>query len=516
GRSGARDHPVARRGVHRPPRERGLPARWPSVGGARGGRHGRGGVRPRERPGVAALPRGGPRAVRGHPHRHGRVPVREHHPARAAGRGRAARARRRPGVDLRVGVRERARGSRPSHRRGAWHAGGRAAARAGVGDGAAGRAAAARRHGDGPGRYRRVSALHRGGAAGYAVPAAREWQGEGQLPLARRPGRRRAGASVRRRGTPQGSGSVAGGLARRRAGAGAGGGAGVSQRAARREFVTASALLRRDSWTTRRVLGALLLVLLLLVLWQVSLIRGSKETVVHSDFGAFWLQGYYFLTGRPLFDLPPGVRGPAYPPFAAMVFQLFALLPLPLSAAMLYLVNVLLVPVSVYITRTIFDALHPERNRAAWPLVAAVLLSFQFFLNNMNLIQVNEIILVLCLLGMQAYVARKDGWAAAAFVTAAAIKLVPAVFVAWLVVRGRRRAALAVIPAAAACVALPVAFRGMDQGVRDLTEYHAKVLGQFERGHVISHSTNQNLGALVYRLTVSAPDGVKPNYRTLF
>jgi len=264
------------------------------------------------------------------------------------------------------------------------------------------------------------------------------------------------------------------------------------------------------------VLGALILVLLLLVLWQVSLIRGSKETVVHSDFGAFWLQGYYFLTGRPLFDLPPGVRGPAYPPFAAMVFQLFALVPLPLSAAMLYLVNVLLVPVSVYVTRTIFDALHPERNRAAWPLVAAVLLSFQFFLNNMNLIQVNEIILVLCLLGIQAYVARKDGWAAAAFVTAAAIKLVPAVFVAWLVVRGRRRAALAVIPAVAACVALPIAFRGVDKGVRDLAEYHAKVLGQFERGHVISHSSNQTLGALVYRLTVSAPDGVGPDYRTLF
>ena len=280
--------------------------------------------------------------------------------------------------------------------------------------------------------------------------------------------------------------------------------------------MTASALLRRDSWTTRRVLGALLLVLLLLVLWRVSLIRGSKETVVHSDFGAFWLQGYYFLTGRPLFDLSPSVRGPAYPPFAAMAFQLFALLPLPVSAAILYFINVLLIPVAVYLTKIIFDARHPERNRAAWPLVVAVVLSLQFFLNNMNLIQMNEIILVLCLLGITAYVDGKDGWAAAAFVTAAAIKLVPAVFVAWLVVRGRRRAALAVIPAVAACVALPVAFRGMDQGVRDLTEYHAKVLGQFERGHVISHSTNQNLGALVYRLTVSAPDGVKPNYRTLF
>ena len=275
-------------------------------------------------------------------------------------------------------------------------------------------------------------------------------------------------------------------------------------------------LLRRDLWTAGRVLAGLALLLLLLVLWRVSAVRGARETVVHSDFGAFWLQGYYFLTGRPLFDLPPHVRGPAYPPFAAMVFQLFALLPLPTSAAILYFVNLLLVPVAAYLTKGIVDKLHPERNRAAWPLVVAVILSLQFFLNNMNLIQLNEVILVLCLLGIKAYLDGNDGWAALAFVSAAAIKVVPAVFVGWLILRGRRRAALAVIPAAAACLALPVVFRGVDAGVRDLAEYQTKVLSQFERGHVISSSTNQNLGALVYRLTVPAPDDINRDYRPLF
>jgi hypothetical protein len=274
-------------------------------------------------------------------------------------------------------------------------------------------------------------------------------------------------------------------------------------------------VLRRDYWTTRRALIALTLLLLLLLLWHVSVARASRETVVHSDFGAFWLQGYYFLTGRPLFDLPPHVRGPVYPPFAAMVFQLFALLPLPTSAAILYFLNVLLVPVAVYFTKVIFDTLHPERNRASWPLVVALVLSAQFFLSNMNLIQLNEIILVLCLLGIKAYLDREDGWAAAAFVTAAAIKLVPAVFVVWLVVRGRRRAALAVIPATAACLVLPLVFRGVAAGVRDLVQYQTKVLGRFEQGHVISGSTNQNLGALVYRLTASARDDSNPDYRTL-
>ncbi len=255
----------------------------------------------------------------------------------------------------------------------------------------------------------------------------------------------------------------------------------------------------------------------LVVLVPVAVIRGSRETLVHSDFGAFWIEGQYFLSGRPLFDLPPGVRGPAYPPFAAMVFQLFALLPLNVSAVIFYFVNGLLIPVAIHLTKAIFDRLAPGRERAVWPLVVAVILSAQFFLGNMNLIQVNEVILVLCLLGIKAYLDGRNAGAAAAFVAAAAIKLVPAVFVGWLVLRGRRRAALALIPAVAAAFALPLAFRGVGTGLTDLAEYHAKVLSQFERGHVITSRTNQNLGALVYRLTrPPAPDEPSPGYAPLF
>ena len=273
-----------------------------------------------------------------------------------------------------------------------------------------------------------------------------------------------------------------------------------------------SSILRRDFWTRRRTLLTLGY-LVVLVPW--SVIRGSRETVTNSDFGAFWLQGQYFLTGQPLFDLPPGVRGPAYPPFAGMVFQLFALLPLHVSAVLLCVVNGLLIPVAVLLTQSIFDTLHPDRNRAAWPLVVALVLSLQFFLNNLNLVSVNEIIFVLCLLGIRAYLDGRDWRAAAAFVAAAAIKLVPALFGVWLILRGRRRAALAVGPAVAAALVLPIAFRGVRTGLRDLTEYHTKVLSQFERGHVITGRTNQNLGGLVYRLTLPASDQPNPGYGPL-
>lgn len=270
--------------------------------------------------------------------------------------------------------------------------------------------------------------------------------------------------------------------------------------------------LEREFWTKRRVL---LVVAYLLVLVPWSVVRGSRETLIKSDFGAFWLQGEYFRTGHSLVDLPPGVRGPAYPPFAGMVFALFALLPLKVGAVMLCIVNGLLIPVSVYLTVHIFDKLQPQRNRGGWPLAVAIVLSLQFFLNNMNLISVNEIILVLCLLGIAAYVDGHDGRSAVAFVTAAAIKLVPAVFVAWLVMRGRRRAAVAVAPAVAVAFVLPLLLRGVSTGLRDLADYHTRVLSWFAQGHVITSRTNQNLGGLVYRLTLPPSDQPDPGYRPL-
>src|SRR2546429_9434447 len=120
-------------------------------------------------------------------------------------------------------------------------------------------------------------------------------------------------------------------------------------------------ILRRDFWTRRRVLVTLAY-LLVLVPW--SVIRGSRETVTHSDVGAFWLEGQYFSTGQPLFDLPPGVRGPAYPPFAGMVFQLLALLPLKVSAGPPCVLHRPPVPRARVLPQSTFHTVHPPRKRA--------------------------------------------------------------------------------------------------------------------------------------------------------
>jgi hypothetical protein len=241
----------------------------------------------------------------------------------------------------------------------------------------------------------------------------------------------------------------------------------------------------------------------------------AKSQRPGTDFHARWLAGRWFWGGDPLYTYLPGVREPTYPPFAAMVFQLFALFPLKVAAGLFYFCNLLLIPVAVRLTLDIFDALWPDRPRERWRLALAILFSAQFFLNNLNLVQVNLALFVLCLLGVRAYLrgGAHDVRAAAALVAATAIKLVPVFLVAWLVVRGRRRAALAVLPIGLACVALPMLQRGPATGVRDLADYYHTLLEGFQEGRVITSYTNQSLGPAVYRLMRPPAEPGGPDYR---
>jgi len=234
-----------------------------------------------------------------------------------------------------------------------------------------------------------------------------------------------------------------------------------------------------------------------------------------TDFYVKWIAGRWFFTGHPLYVHVPGLREATYPPFAAFAFQLFALFPLKAAAALCYFANLVFIPVAVLLTRRVADAYWPGRNRARWPLVAAVVLTAQFILNSLNLVQIDLALLVLVLAGLAWYAEGQDVRAATALVLAAAIKLIPIFWVGWLILRGRPRAALAVLPLGAACLLLPMVQRGPRQGVHDLEDYYANVLRGRQHGEVIMTYTNQDLSGAVYRLVRPSADSTDRDYRLL-
>jgi len=248
---------------------------------------------------------------------------------------------------------------------------------------------------------------------------------------------------------------------------------------------------------------------------MIAIDRG-KGQAVGGDFHVFWQAGRNFASGAPLYhgDLP-GARRYIYPPFAAMVFQLFAVFPLPIAAEILSFLNLLLLGVTFALTKRIIERTLPDRVTGPLPLVLGVVLSLVFFLDNFSHVQINDVIFVLALLGVDAHLRGWDVRSAAYFVVATAIKITPVFFVIWLVLRGRRRAALAVPPLALACVAAPLLMRGPTTGSAELSEYYHSFLAGFQHGQVLTDGRVQNLGAMVYRMMRPAETPERLDYAFL-
>jgi hypothetical protein len=198
----------------------------------------------------------------------------------------------------------------------------------------------------------------------------------------------------------------------------------------------------------------------------------------------------------------PGARKFNYPPFAAQVFQVLSIFPLQTAAWLFYVASVGLIVVAAIVSREIIQKLEPKRTPGSLPLIFAIACSLNFLLNNLNMVQVNLLIFVLCLLGVRAFIDRRD-WAAGGWIVAAtAIKLTPLFFVIWLLIRGTRRTWAAVSVAGVACIVLPVVQRGWTQGWTDLRLYYQTFLHAYAAGTVIPDYTNQNLASLIYRAVV--------------
>lgn len=239
--------------------------------------------------------------------------------------------------------------------------------------------------------------------------------------------------------------------------------------------------------------------------------RAGKQRI-GTDFHVFWQAGYDFAHGLPLYQRLPGARKFIYPPFAAQVFQVLGIFPLKTAAWLFYLGSVALIFVAAKVSRDIIDQVEPTR-RAGWlPLVLAVVFSLNFTLNNLNMVQVNLLIFVLCLLGIRAFVEKRELAAGGWIVAATAIKLTPLFFVVWALIRGTRRMWTAIVAAGVLSLTLPMVQRGFAQGIIDLKTYYQTFLQAFAAGGVIPDYTNQNLAAMIYRAVVPMSSHDLPSY----
>lgn len=226
--------------------------------------------------------------------------------------------------------------------------------------------------------------------------------------------------------------------------------------------------------------------------------------------GQAWLNGGPLYTDDALFQTPTGLNLPfTYPPIAAIAFSPFAWLPLPAASAAITLITFALLIASTMIVLTRLDVgTHwqavpgPARWRRCW-LAAAIVVPATIWLepisSNFAFGQINVVLMTLVLADC---VPRHTPWPRGLLLgLAIALKLTPAVFVLYFLLRRDGRAVLTALASFAAATLV-----GAVLARHDSWEYWTNTLGHTDRIGGAALNTNQNVTGMLARTSLQAPE----------
>ena len=258
-------------------------------------------------------------------------------------------------------------------------------------------------------------------------------------------------------------------------------------------------IFKKRWWTKKRFL---IFVLAFIACVVMSILRGLRQEIGYHDFSIFWGAARNFLAGNSLYAAHhvDGAQNFIYPPFAAIAFVIYGMLPLKIAGGLYYFMNLVLRIWGIYLIKLIFDHFYPNRNNLKWPLILAIVFTIRFFINNMNLLNINEVLFFICIAGIYCYLKGKINSASVLFTIAMFIKIIPIFFVIWIIFRSRLRAIIPVILTIALCCVLLIAFRGLNTATQDVSDYYSSFLKVYQKGHVASREINQNIAATIYRM----------------
>lgn len=211
---------------------------------------------------------------------------------------------------------------------------------------------------------------------------------------------------------------------------------------------------------------------------------------------------YWVHDGGQIYDwLKPDSRyGFTYPPFAALTMLPMAYVSWPVAI-------VISVAAAVVTTALLLWWLvDPIARREGWTrwfafaVAACLVAAFEPMRETVNFGQVNTLLLFLVAADLLALVARGSRWAGVGIGLATAIKLTPGIFIVYLLIRGRWRAAIMASATAAAATLLAGAL------APDASrEFWTQALWNTDRVGSLAFVSNQSLQGVVARLDPAHP-----------
>ena len=230
---------------------------------------------------------------------------------------------------------------------------------------------------------------------------------------------------------------------------------------------------------------------------------------LQADFTVFWQAGKNFSNNLGLYERIGGAERFIYPPFAAMIFQVFGLFSLQTAGAIWAFVNLLMWLMLVRVLREVFRFTNiPEKliNRS---LLFAFLLSFRYFWYHLMFMQMNVLVLLLSMWGLLFFLKKNNAASIACLVIATGIKVLPIIFLVWILSKMNIKYWLTALLFAFILIGLTIIWRGLQLGIQDLNDYYVSFLEPFQQGRVEPKLQNYALSAAIYKwfvpLSISSP-----------
>lgn len=220
--------------------------------------------------------------------------------------------------------------------------------------------------------------------------------------------------------------------------------------------------------------------------------------------GQAWLDGHPLYRGEVLFHTPIGLNLPfTYPPLAAIVFSPFAWLHMPAASVAITLLTLALLMVSTAIVLTRLDVWDtstalpgPPWLRRLWltvMIVAPAAIWLEPINSNFAFGQINAVLMTLVIADC---FPRRTPWPRGVLLgLGIALKLTPAVFLLYLVLRRDNRAALTAVASLAAATAV-----GFVLAWDDSWEYWTRTVHHTDRIGAAALNTDQNIAGGLARL----------------
>jgi len=244
-----------------------------------------------------------------------------------------------------------------------------------------------------------------------------------------------------------------------------------------------------------------LFLLLTLLFFFLSVNKGSHASK-SGDYNIYYQAGKDFIVGGPIYT--PGLidGGFVYPPFAAMLYGLFAMMPLGLSAFLYcYLINYGLWIFSFVLIRKIVQLFYPEQNYDIY-IFLGFLCSFRFYWHNFIWLQGNMPVLCFTLAGILFFMRKKYNLAYIFFLAGCFFKITPIIFLFFAAIKRGPKDWPKVILFSLPFIFVPFIFRGILVGVNDWLEYYEAFIAPFGKGQIDENIISLGLPSLLSKINM--------------